>query len=266
MQRRLRRPGSGARVGRAVTASLGAAALLGIGYAATTWLRYGAKDRVARRGPRDRLLDAFMPDYDVAERHATLVAAPADDTFAAARAMDLDRSAVVRAIFRARELLMGGGHAAPLAGNSLLEKVQRIGWGVLAEEPGRALVLGAATRPWEANVRFRALPPDEFRAFAEPGYVKIVWTLAAESRGPARSVFRTETRVATTDAEARRRFRRYWTMVSPGIHLIRRVSLRLVKAEAERRQLERELPRRGRRSRPADGLPSSRSPASGAAP
>lgn len=91
------------------------------------------------------------------------------------------------------------------------------------------------TEPWRANVRFRALPPEQFAAFDEPGYAKIVWTLAAVPTGPETSVFRTETRVATTDAGSHRRFRLYWSVFSPGILLIRGRSLGLVKAEAERR-------------------------------
>jgi hypothetical protein len=37
-----------------------------------------------------------------------------------------------------------------------------------------------------------------------------------------------------TDAEARARFRRYWAVTSPGILLIRKLALRLLKADAER--------------------------------
>ena len=84
-------------------------------------------------------------------------------------------------------------------------------------------------------MKFRALPPDEFAAFNEPGFAKIAWTLRAEPIGPNTSRFYTETRVMTTDADARKRFRRHWTMVSPGVRLIRRESLRLVRAVAERR-------------------------------
>ena len=94
-------------------------------------------------------------------------------------------------------------------------------------------MLGAVTQPWEAEVKFRSLPPDEFAAFDAPGFAKIAWTIRADPLGPAASRFSTETRVTTTDAEARRRFRRYWTMVSPGVRLIRRESLRLVRSEAE---------------------------------
>jgi hypothetical protein len=83
-------------------------------------------------------------------------------------------------------------------------------------------------------VTFHPLPPEEFAGFDEPGYVKIVYTLAAEPLGPGRSRFVTRTRVVTTDPEARRRFRRYWAPMSAGILLIRYLSLPMVKREAER--------------------------------
>ena len=51
----------------------------------------------------------------------------------------------------------------------LLAQVQSLGWGVLVDVPEREVVVGAITKPWEPNVRFRALPPDEFAAFREPG-------------------------------------------------------------------------------------------------
>jgi hypothetical protein len=51
-------------------------------------------------------------------------------------------------------------------------------------------------------------------------------------------VFRTETRATTTDPVSRAKFRRYWAFLSPGIILIRRMSLGLVKREAERRARE----------------------------
>ena len=117
----------------------------------------------------------------------------------------------------------------------LLADMQSLGWRVLAETPGREIVVGAVTQPWMANVTFRGLAPDAFRAFHEPGYVKIVWTLRADPVGSSESIFRTETRVATTDVTARKRFRWYWARFSAGIVLIRRVMLRNLKREAERR-------------------------------
>jgi hypothetical protein len=112
--------------------------------------------------------------------------------------------------------------------------MRAIGWGVLAEIPDREIVMGAVTRPWDANVIFRALPPGEFSSFHGPGYVKIVWTLRADPIDSGRSVFSTETRAIATDPIARSKFRTYWSFLSPGIILIRMAAVRAVRTEAER--------------------------------
>lgn len=201
-------------------------------WAAVAWARYGH----ARRGDgRETPLDRFMPEYDVAEEHETRVAAPAELAYAAATGTGLQESALVRGIFHAREWIMrvGGEDVWPPGG--LVAQLQSWGWGVLADAPGREVVLGAVTQPWHGDVRFRALPPDEFAAFDEPGFVKIVTTVAAEPAGPDASVLRTRTRAVATGAEARAQFRRYWAAFSPGIVLVRRLLLRTAKREAERR-------------------------------
>lgn len=217
--------------GRVMGAGAGALALLGLSYMGITWYRYG---KVSRTGPRDPLFNQFMPKYEVREFHETDVAAPGEVTWSVARELDLQRSTIVRAIFTGRELLMGAEHVKREHPPAFLTEVLSLGWRILAEEPGQELVLGAVTQPWQANVVFRGLPPDEFAGFNEPGYAKIAWCIAVEPRGPDQSRFRTETRVATTDSEARSRFRRYWSIVSPGIILIRYEMLRLVRREAER--------------------------------
>src|ERR1700730_96241 len=75
-------------------------------YVAAPWRRYGRRKRAASREEADKLLDRFMPEYETVERHHVKVSAPADITFSTACAMDLQDSAMVRAIFRTRELLL----------------------------------------------------------------------------------------------------------------------------------------------------------------
>lgn len=212
-------------------------------YAAVTWFRYG---RPARPEPesRDPLLERFMPTCDVAERHHVRVSAPAEITFAAAREADLMESPVARAIFRAREVMLGSEPERTTRPRGLLAMTQSLGWRILAEVPGREVVVGAVTQPWKANVTFRGLPPDDFAAFDEPGYVKIAWTLRADPIASTESVFRTETRAIATDTAARARFRRYWSFLSPGIIVIRAMMLHPLKAEAERRAREMKPRRR----------------------
>jgi hypothetical protein len=203
-------------------------------YAAVAWLRYGAG--TAERAP-DPLLDPFIPVYEVAERHEVRVAAPAEITFAAARELDMRGTPLNRAIFAVRTLpwRLRGEEAEHRVSMGLLEETLGLGWGVLAEVPDRAIVMGAVTQPWEPVVTFRAIPPDRFADFAEPDHAKIVWTLEVESLGPDESLFRSRTLVVTTDPASRERFRRYWSLFSPGILVIRYEALRMVRAEAERR-------------------------------
>ena len=203
-------------------------------WAGLTWVRYGHPPPPAP-DERDFWLDTFMPSYDVVERHQIRVAAPADVTLTAARDMDLFDAPAIRAIFKARELLLGSTPSGQKPPKTLVDQMLALGWGILSETPGRELVAGAVTKPWEANVTFRAIAPDAFAAFREPDYVKIVWTLRADPVAPGESIFRTETRSVATDAGARTKFRRYWSLLSPGIYLIRWLSLAPLKAEAERR-------------------------------
>lgn len=219
-----------------MTAGFGAAAAAYGAYVGITWYRYG-DPATADAGNADPVLDRFMPVYEIVERHQIHVAAPAAVTLNVAREMDLQASPFVRLIIRAREVILGATpddrqRSRP---RGLLAGMQSLGWGVLAEVPGREVVVGAVTKPWEANVTFRALNPDQFAVFNEPGYVKIAWTIRADPSGATESVFRTETRAVATDADARARFRRYWSFLSPGIIAIRWAVLGPVKREAERR-------------------------------
>ena len=211
------------------------AALAAIGYAALfayNRARYGrVKDSAA--AANNSLIDRFIPEPEVTEHHQIGIDAPADVVLATAKEMEVENSALIRAVFRMREIALGGEPDMRTHPRQLLAQMQSIGWVVLDETPGREIVMGSVTQPWEAAPVFRSIPPAEFKDFSEPGYVKIAWTLRAEPDGEARSIFHTETRVCTTDAEARKKFRRYWSFVAPGVELIRLAMLRPLKRAAE---------------------------------
>jgi len=202
-----------------------AAARLGYGHPA-----------VPRPEEADPLLDGYMPRYEIVERHHIRVHAPAELTLAAAATgVNLDDSPLIRAVFRLRELALGSVPDRTVRPRGLVPLVQSLGWRLLAERPGKEMVFGAVTEPWKADVVFRPVDPDSFAAFREPGHVKIAWTLRADPITARESIFRTETRAVATDEQARARFRRYWSFVSPGIVSIRWLLLGPLKREAERR-------------------------------
>ena len=218
--------------GAAATAAIAAA-----GYAALVVFNRATYGKVKgfAEGAKDSLLDQFIPDPEIVEHHQIDVAAPADIVMTTAMEMEFLKSPVIRAIVKARELALGGEPDRREHPTALLDQMRSIGWVVLAERPGREIVLGAVTQPWQASPVFRSVPAGEFRDFAEPGYVKIAWTLGADPIDGRRSTFHTETRAGTTDAAARRRFRRYWSFVAPGVEIIRMAMLSPLRRAAEAR-------------------------------
>jgi hypothetical protein len=181
---------------------------------------------------------AFIPRPYVRDHHEIVIAAPADLVFFDATRLDLQSLPIVRAIFRIRRWIMGDTLEPPTKPLGIVAETMVLGWGLLAHTPCRAIVMGAAARPWTRNVTFRTISPSEFSGFAEPDYVKIVWTLEADPIGPERTRFRTETRVEPTDAAARRKFFWYWMAFGIGIRLIRWSMLRELRRKALRHHQE----------------------------
>lgn len=201
-------------------------------YVMWAWTHYG-RPSPARLCEADMLLDQFMPNYEVAERHHVRIDASSGHVLDVSRTVDLQSLPIARALIRARELLLGAPKADLDHRRGLMAELEAIGWRVLAEVPGRELVVGAVTQPWQAQVVFRGLKPEQFKAFRDPGFVKIAWTLRADPTGDGDSVFRTETRVVATDPDARRKFRWYWARFSPGVLLIRLALLARLRKAAQ---------------------------------
>jgi hypothetical protein len=131
--------------------------------------------------------------------------------------------------------VLRSGRRAPRRPQGILEEMQALGWGLLAEQRGRLVICGARCQPWLANVTFSALNADDFRAYAEPGQVKIAWTLETDELGSALTRFAQETRAVATDEAARARFLRYWRWARFGIVSIRLLLLPAIRRAAERR-------------------------------
>ena len=222
------------RITQGLTIGAGAAAAGYAGIVAWNRMRYGHAC-VATDPGHASLLDHFLPEPDVVASHQIAIAAPAEVVIDAAMQLEMLDSAVARSLFKLRELALGGEPDPRPHTGPLFDQMVSIGWVVLAQTPGREIVFGAVTKPWEAKPAFRSIPASEFPGFAEAGYVKIAFALRAEPDGSDHSVFWTETRAVATDEESRAKFRRYWSYIAPGVHLIRLAMLQPVKREAERR-------------------------------
>jgi hypothetical protein len=180
------------------------------------------------------ILDRFVPNPDVRERHEITIKAPAGLVLEIARNFDMQSIPMVRAIFWLRAKLLGGRISDVRSATGLLDEMVRLGWKCLAEEPGHLLVAGAVCQPWSTDVIFSPIAAEQFADYSGPDQVKIVWTLEAEALGPTLTRFATETRAAATDDLARIKFRRYWRVFGIGIVMIRRLLLPALRRQAER--------------------------------
>jgi hypothetical protein len=164
-----------------------------------------------------------------------VVHAPAPLVLETARTFDILSIPPVAAIFWLRTKMLGAKTPMRPWTRGLIEEALGMGWGLLAEENGRFIVMGAVCQPWVADVVFTPVSPTEFAAALPPGRVKIAWTLEAVALGERTTRFATETRAVATDAQARHKFRTYWRSFSVGILMIRWLLLPAVRRRAEQR-------------------------------
>ncbi len=188
----------------------------------------------------------YLPRFDVAVVHADVFRAPPAKCYARVMELDLLQAPFVRAALSVRAAPQrelgrwrAPGNGAPTDApppTFRLRDMVGLGWILLAENPGVEMLLGQVSRPWKADASTidAAITPQQFKAFDEPGYAKIVTSLRVDPYGTDSSILMVETRVATTDAISRRRFRRYWLLIGPASSLIRRMALRLLATELRR--------------------------------
>jgi hypothetical protein len=85
---------------------------------------------------------------------------------------------------------------------------------------------------WHLEIPFAHVADAEaFRAFEEPGFVKVAWAIRLAPRGAEGTRVTFELRVDATDVDSWSKFRRYFHVIGPGSHFIRRSLL----ASLERR-------------------------------
>ena len=186
------------------------------------------------------LIDKYLSTYDVGNRHETMVAAEPVQAYRALRSLDLDRSLVIRTLFALRNLpakfsRRGKTVVKKPPGQPFVDFALSIGWQILEEIPDREIVCGAVTQPWKADVKFQGMSGTELQAFTDPGFTKIVWTMAVLPETAERCRVVLETRVAATDESSRRKLKIYWFVFWPFIGLIRRIILRMLKSELKSR-------------------------------
>ena len=187
--------------------------------------------------PSALLIDALMPMWDASIAAHLIVRADTRRTFGAAR--DLDFLSVHSPLLAASMWLRGipdrlSGRSSVAPPRLVLSAGDELpGWVVLGEQPGRELAFGAVGRFWQPNIEWHDLPADEFAAFAVPSWGKIVADFSVVPYGEHASLLTYECRTATTDADSRVRFLRYWRLIRPFVAHIFRATVATIRDHAE---------------------------------
>jgi len=187
-------------------------------------------------------LDSFVPEFQFSEFHQRTVRATPERIDRAIRTVPAEEIRLFRLLTWIRNPRRPWSREPesilkPPAKEPILDVATRSGFVVLAEDPGRELVLGTlVVRPSGVHISVPDDPAETGRRFAAisaPGYAKAAMNFRIEPQPDGSCRLTTETRIFATDRETARRFAAYWRLVHPGSALIRVMWLRAIAARAE---------------------------------
>jgi hypothetical protein len=201
------------------------------------------------------LIDDFLPVYDVSDSVATVVDADQATTWRALMEVDLievgRRRPIVAVLGALRALPEIVGHILhgepPVRAPTQLQlrdttqiPLGEGGWVLLGERAQDEIALGLVGKFWRPVIPFAKVAAEDFRGFSEPGFAKTVYSLSVRALGERRTLLTGAMRTATTDENARRWFRRYWTFgVGSGAHVLVNAVIDVVREMAEGSHEER---------------------------
>jgi hypothetical protein len=189
------------------------------------------------------LLDSLMPEFDATRiEHRVIYGSTADVYEAAIHADFVDavrRSRIVRGLFALRgaaERVVAAARRSQVVSPPeptlrLAELPEDGDWVRLGADPPNEFAFGVVGRFWGGQTTFEQIDSSAFTSFDSPGYAKIAASLSLRSYGDQRTLLSYEARTQATDANARRAFLRYWTLVSPGVGVVMRSLLALIAQE-----------------------------------
>jgi hypothetical protein len=160
------------------------------------------------------MIDAHAPTFDVTTSHVVAVDAPSDTVIAG-----LDSLELAQPVARTIELL-GSRHRvaldpSPLAPARGPERIYGLAWHVGGGPP-------------------QAVSPRTLGAFAEPGYIKVIWDVRVKAIEDLGTYVSTTTRFVATDESARDRLLGAWRVLGPMSADLAKRALASIKHVAER--------------------------------
>jgi hypothetical protein len=192
------------------------------------------------------LIDDSAPNPDAAEFHEIEVNASADVVYRALWTTDLGASLVIKSLLALRSLpaVIRGRKKSFATSTVTLQSIIDGGFGLLAEEPGREILLGVLGRFWRPTGNVEPFDRDSFSKPVPPGMARGLWNFKVVPAGDRETILSTETRVTCGDPTSRRKFRLYWFVIRPFSGLIRIIMLKTIRDAAQARAVESSRPLR----------------------
>src|SRR5258705_6853425 len=187
------------------------------------------------------LIEDYLPEFDVVERHGLVIRATPARVWDALRAADFGRSPLLATLLALRALpslltaprrtlrRLRERRAEPLTLGTFFSR----GFVLLEERPDREMLIGLEGRFWTATADLRPTDARRFPEALASGPARVAWDFRAEPLPDGRVRLTTETRARCADAAPRRRFRAYWLLVRPRSGLIRGAMLPAIRRAAE---------------------------------
>ena len=181
-------------------------------------------------------IDNFVPHPDAVETHTIRIAASREVVYRSLWTVNLGGSPIIKSLLALRSLPKWIVH--PKRQHHPSQKVTLstlidTGFGKLAEEPGRELVLGVTGRFWRPASNILPFRKEDFSGPVPPGLARAVWNFTVQELTAERTLLSTETRVVCGDTASKLKFRAYWFFIRPFSGLIRRLMLNAIRRECE---------------------------------
>jgi hypothetical protein len=190
------------------------------------------------------LIEDSAPSPDAAELHEIEVHASPEVVYRALWTTDLGASLVIKSLLALRSLpaVVVGRKKSFATSAVTLQSIIDGGFGLLAEEPGREILLGVAGRFWRPTGNVEPFDRASFSRPVPPGMARGLWNFKVVPAGDRETILSTETRVTCGDPASRRRFRLYWFVIRPFSGLVRIIMLKAIRDAAQSQVVESSRP------------------------
>lgn len=187
----------------------------------------------------DAAIARHMPAFRYRDAYEVGLAATPEEVYETLKTTDLQRIPALRLML---ELRNAPRYIGALVGSGEFRRPERVTldtlramrrYSVLEETAGRTLVLGTIARPWDGAAPRPPFTPESFGRFSAPGYVKSAVSFDVLPRSGGGTRLTVEWRMIPTDAEAMRRYGRYWLAVRPFAQLTAKTGLPRIAQEAD---------------------------------